>query len=1163
MRIKQLKLVRYGHFADERIDLPSASPTVDLHIIYGDNEAGKSTTFAALLDFLFGIPLKSRYTFRYERKDLRIEAHISDDHNDQHLIRTGRGLIDTQGNTLDPLALSQSLSGLDRASYGAMFSMDEESLKEGGEAILASKGELGSLLFSAGAGIAQLESQLARLTTDSIGAYYDAGGARKTWPIMHDIESLKHLDAEIKSLDVQAKEWSRRRKRVSACEAATTEAVAAHTACANKEAKARALLERHKRATELVKDQAELQAAEPTPTIPSAWWSPQDTLLQTLEPVLAQLHEHELTLAQLIQTLEGAAPPQDLIDAERSIQPLRDQLPVLDSMAAALKRAQPQKTLASQQLAAAMQQLNIEADTTERLRHEPLINESALDHCRELAREHGALSEAVRQTEQQQLLAQRALEALPLPSESRCTDAGPLKRLITEIEQDSSIHGLDELQNQLQEQQDELAESLHSLAPWHGSAPELLALSLPAQSSLQAQANAVDKGQQEETGLMAKRTHICHEIDKATLQLSAHQGLVDDTQWLSQIEDQWLRWRTHRDAIATQASKSELQRTADDFEHSLRITLKTAAERESQQASIAQARATQAQIDSLQTQLAHLDTELIDVQASLVAAKASFDALIAPTKLPPDSGIDDVASWTSKRQSALRAAQKVATLERQLAHGKDKQKRYKQRLRAQLVESGEQADTDDDAPLEQRLAQARFRVEAIERQQQEQRHQQTQHDTAAQALTRANVAVKDAERALELWQQRWQGATQGSLLANFTPEDALRGLDELNKLATAQNTLTELERQEQDYLNLRDQHERSVNALAHTFRDAIDHSRSDALAALVDALTEALQRHRHREECQSNKQRLEHQIAELHSKYESQFRALQERYESTGVNSPSELKMIVAQCKATAERSASIAEREQDISAQLLRDANMSLAEFVQQDPADLETSVNVARAELEQALDHREQCVIELKEAERSLAEIGDDDTLTLLRERRQAVWLRLKQSAREALAIRLGIGAAREGIRQWRSTHRSDMLADAMQTFVNLTNGRFVSLDAEPAGGGNERLFARTADGIAKSADQLSKGTQYQLYLALRVAAYRRWCKHHSPPPFVADDVLETFDNDRTASTFQAFLDMAQHGQVIYLTHHRHVIDIAREVTGGQVSVHELPTPAVHPVG
>ena len=64
MRLNRLDLTRYGKFTDHSIDFGSAAAGgCDLHIVYGPNEAGKSTLFSAWLDLLFGIGAQSSYNF--------------------------------------------------------------------------------------------------------------------------------------------------------------------------------------------------------------------------------------------------------------------------------------------------------------------------------------------------------------------------------------------------------------------------------------------------------------------------------------------------------------------------------------------------------------------------------------------------------------------------------------------------------------------------------------------------------------------------------------------------------------------------------------------------------------------------------------------------------------------------------------------------------------------------------------------------------------------------------------------------------------------------------------------------------------------------------------------------------------------------------------------
>jgi uncharacterized protein YhaN len=77
MRFSRLSLERYGHFKDCELIFRSGSP--DLHIIYGANEAGKTTSLAAVSDLLFGFPQRSPYNFVYDYSLLRVGAALEED----------------------------------------------------------------------------------------------------------------------------------------------------------------------------------------------------------------------------------------------------------------------------------------------------------------------------------------------------------------------------------------------------------------------------------------------------------------------------------------------------------------------------------------------------------------------------------------------------------------------------------------------------------------------------------------------------------------------------------------------------------------------------------------------------------------------------------------------------------------------------------------------------------------------------------------------------------------------------------------------------------------------------------------------------------------------------------------------------------------------------
>jgi uncharacterized protein YhaN len=171
MRLKRLNLTRYGKFTDHSIDfggLRDGEP--DLHIVYGPNEAGKSTALAGFLDLLFGIETSSRFNFLHPYPTMRIGASLELAAGTQDILRVKRpqnSLLDASERPIFEGVILGELGGIDRDSYRTMFSLDDETLEAGGKNILASKGDLGQLLFSASAGLADLSQRLADLRIEA------------------------------------------------------------------------------------------------------------------------------------------------------------------------------------------------------------------------------------------------------------------------------------------------------------------------------------------------------------------------------------------------------------------------------------------------------------------------------------------------------------------------------------------------------------------------------------------------------------------------------------------------------------------------------------------------------------------------------------------------------------------------------------------------------------------------------------------------------------------------------------------------------------------------------------------------------------------------------------------------------------------------------------
>ena len=84
--------------------------------------------------------------------------------------------------------------------------------------------------------------------------------------------------------------------------------------------------------------------------------------------------------------------------------------------------------------------------------------------------------------------------------------------------------------------------------------------------------------------------------------------------------------------------------------------------------------------------------------------------------------------------------------------------------------------------------------------------------------------------------------------------------------------------------------------------------------------------------------------------------------------------------------------------------------------------------------------------------------------------------------------------------------MMAKASNAFRTMTRGAYAGLTTQ-RDKDSEVLIAVGADGGSKIVAALSRGTRFQLYLALRVAGYHEFARSRPTVPFIADDIIEPF--------------------------------------------------------
>ena len=75
--------------------------------------------------------------------------------------------------------------------------------------------------------------------------------------------------------------------------------------------------------------------------------------------------------------------------------------------------------------------------------------------------------------------------------------------------------------------------------------------------------------------------------------------------------------------------------------------------------------------------------------------------------------------------------------------------------------------------------------------------------------------------------------------------------------------------------------------------------------------------------------------------------------------------------------------------------------------------------------------------------------------------------------------------------------------------------------------------------------------MYLALRLAALEIQIAQGFNMPLIADDLFINFDDRRAEAGLKVLGDLSRSMQVIFLTHHEHLVPLAKSALGNDLNV------------
>jgi uncharacterized protein YhaN len=191
----------------------------------------------------------------------------------------------------------------------------------------------------------------------------------------------------------------------------------------------------------------------------------------------------------------------------------------------------------------------------------------------------------------------------------------------------------------------------------------------------------------------------------------------------------------------------------------------------------------------------------------------------------------------------------------------------------------------------------------------------------------------------------------------------------------------------------------------------------------------------------------------------------------------------------------------------------------------------------------------------------IGGEDRAARDAADRQAALAEMTEIAEQYVRLRSAIVLLQWAIDRYRREKQAPMLKRAGELFAILTCGSFQALHLEFDEHDNMQLAGLRHDGRRVPVAGMSTGTADQLYLALRIAAIEDYLGHAEPMPFIADDLFINFDDKRAAAGFRVLGELAKKTQVLFFTHHEHLLEVARKALGAPVSGVTLPAAASPP--
>lgn len=1157
MRIRELRLIRYGKFTDRALALPGRDR--DIHLIVGPNEAGKSTVRAAIGDWLFGIPVRTPLAFLHPMPDLRIggvlERQAAAGAAPERLAfdrtKGNRNTLRAPDDTpLPEGTLLPWLGSLQAQAFNRMYALDHAALVEGSAGILSASDDLGRMLFQSAAGIEHLGAALHKLQSEADALWAPRkAGARAYYQAQENFEAAQ---AAFKRATLRARDWKAAHEAL-----ATTQA--ALDAAREQEADLRlqiSRLERIRRVRPLLlkldaatAQRADLLATGPIAPLAADAGSQLRLAVQEIAVARADIARLEHEIAEARDGLDRSPVDSTIVSLTDDITELNERRLQFRAHRTDLIKREEEVRLAWALVQEQMRGLGWQADGEDAVRSR-LPAEPARARLSALIRERDAIEQkldnacaSLADRQRQQSSAQEALSRLAADGvDPALRDAVENAHRLGDHE--ATIAGMREAIADFAARTDA---GIAALGAWRMPVQALQGMVVPDAQLLSGLLEQHRTDAAEAKRLRAALDDRAQELARLELEL---QQFVRRFQPVSR--DEVVQARRTRDE-AWQAIRQTPQSLADragDFEARLAQADRLADERHDRARHDADRQSKADAVEGKRHERLDLEHRLRALDDAMAERTSRWEALASACGLPR-LPLEVAATWLQQRQSILQLDGDRADTERALRAAQARADEARDRLRALLGEASADTPVPDLAGC---VRQARARITLADEAQGQRARLEQEIREGRLALAGAEAAVELARKAWDAWTGSWRAAVTAAGYAADAAVDQVEA-----ELAMMQD----VERHLDHIRNIRSERIETMLAdldgLARTARElaqrlAVPHAdlTPEALALeLVRRLDLARKADAERAAWQERLDRDRTKLEAAEQRLLSVRARLSPLMMAAGADDEAALGVAIERSDRLRAIEGAMASAEHDLA--LAADGLP-----VQTLRAEVEgIGPDALAAEIAQ-LDARSREVVDL------IASLGNDygankvafdalngtDEAARAESQRQEAIAAMADAAERYLRLQTAARLLRWSIEKFRETRQGPMLQKASAIFSALTLDSFSRLLVD-ADGETPRLLGLRPDGRQVDVGGMSEGSRDQLYLALRLAALELQSEEGAGMPLIADDLFVNFDDRRTGAGLNALGELSRRMQVVFLTHHDHLVPLARQVLGEDLNV------------